>query len=151
MLTAKSVLDKGVVKLVSTSGITVYAEVYPPISEWSLPDGVAYDPLSDTFLDGSRNVVGVEVGSVALPVRYKAISATIDDTVEVLSTGVNREALSGLVLHYSDEKKSSLSDAWGVGVNGAYYDIDRMETIPEVSPLIIRLSLRKKNDGGIQQ
>lgn len=102
-----------------------YLRIYNPITEWTLPSGVTYNPTTDRFEDGDGDSVVVSYTTAAgyRNVRYVPRTRKGRDplpAVEMADGFVEQPSLV-VYMEWSAANVAALSACWAVQVGGIFY------------------------------
>lgn len=102
-----------------------YMRIYDPISAWTLPSGVTYNPTTDRFEDGDGDAVTVSYITAAdyTQVRYvprtrKGRAPAI--AAEMAEGFVEQPALT-VYMEWSVANVAALTACWAVQIGGIFY------------------------------
>lgn len=114
--------------------------IIEPVENWTLEDGVEYDPHQDQFSNGEP----VEVDWTEQPAKEVAfIPAKQHNAVALSIPGIVTTTTSdrNIVLRWSADTQTRISEAWGVAIGEQLYRVREWVLVPEVNPHEIRVTL----------
>lgn len=102
--------------------------VIPPISTWTLPSGVTFDPHRGQFLQNGRQATVDWKTQTLLTLPF--LPQPQQNEVALLMPGVATTPKTGVTLLWSKANEAAIKVAWGVGVNNRLYRVSHWELDP---------------------
>lgn len=102
-----------------------YLRIYDPITEWTLPAGVTYNPTTDRFEDGDGDAVTVSYVTAADYRQVRYVPRTRKGraplpAVEMAEGYIEQPALT-VYMEWSAANAAALAACWAVQIGGLFY------------------------------
>jgi len=103
-------------------------DLIPPISTWTLADGLIYDARRGQFMQAGKSVPAPWTEQSFLTLPFLAQPQQNEVTLNM--PGVTTTPKTTIMLDWSPETAAALQSAWGVGLNGRLYRVTRWALDP---------------------
>lgn len=102
-----------------------YMRIYDPISAWTLPAGVTYNPTNDRFEDGDGDAVSLSYITSAAYRQVRYVPRTRKGRASVVAAEmaegfVEQPALT-VYMEWSAANVAALSACWAIQIGGIFY------------------------------
>lgn len=119
-------------------------KIIQPVSAWTLPSGVTYDPHQDQFMDDDDNVVSVTYATQpSTTVKFLPTQQRNDMTIGIPGLVTVTATEQPVTLKWTSAVQAAIAQNWGVLIGSTLYRVKTWEVFPigATSPIEIKVSL----------